>query len=540
STPVSSAAGAAQRKNRSKRIAVSQEPFTAPKSSPGFAAASDRQRGDGKKEVAAPAAFFVSLSLAQVLQQLWEMTKARDRRLLQLRQARHTTIKTFSAVNDFPAISKFLKEYDRTEQNARKIPIEELVYDAIWSAVRAKSLGVPSPYILQWIEDKVIRLPEQNPEKKESMIWLLSILRDDWSLLEQLLQESYDKNRRVGPEIRREETLRHLALTYLLAGKKTEFRSLFTMPIIRGGICNAALLHHAMHRHVPKSDLVMLRWYANSLAISQTGPIEKVPHFTTVMEPMIRHLGGRIEKWTENDPRMEKLRKWRGDFNDSELDELTHSLLDFMKYLIVDKNRGTLEDLERLERMLARLKEQKRKGDETVVIDWLNLCWKSEQPHPVINLLPSYSLVVVGRESSPYGRAVRSPEESTRVKVMEVTSTRERKHEMDDICALILAVATRGYLLSNDVPKDHIKRFRLHLRLNLKDVNQATLFEKYMSNALLMWDNKKILPPVDHSRAAQWIDNEKKELAFTLARRPHFAKPRYPYRIFEYYSLHVE
>ncbi|GMR52507.1 hypothetical protein PMAYCL1PPCAC_22702, partial [Pristionchus mayeri] len=437
-------------------------------SSPFSAAAATEKRRQGKKEVAAPAALFSSMPQSQLLQKLWELSKAREKSLpgMSEEQSRHATVNTFSALNDFPAISKFLEEYDKIEQDSRKIPIEELVYDAIWSAVRAKSLGALPPSTLKWIEDSVIRLSEPISEQKESLIWLLSILRDDWSKLLQLQQESTSQKGRVGPEIKREETLRHLALTYLQAGKKEEFRLVFLFHYDEGGMRNAALLHHAMHRSVPKSDPSMLRWYAESLAEYQRVPIKKVPNFTTLMEPIIRLLGGKIEKWAENDRRMERLRKWRGDFNDSELDELTHSLLDFIKYLIVDKKRGTLEDLERLERLLTRLKEKKRKGEETVVIDWLNLCGANHRPvMPIDNLLPSYSLVVVGRERAEGAWAPRSPRESERIKVMEVTAKREKKQELDDVCSLILTVATRGFLLSNDRTKPHIEEFKEYLRV---------------------------------------------------------------------------
>ncbi|GMR50260.1 hypothetical protein PMAYCL1PPCAC_20455, partial [Pristionchus mayeri] len=293
----------------------------------------------------------------------------------------------FSARNDFTKISELLEEFDKSEHANQLGPNVTLIHEVLWSGIRAKSFGSLPPSTLKWIEDSIMQLPEPPHPTKESMIWLLAILRDDWLLLQQLQEESSREKEKIGPEVGREETLRHLALAYLQAGKKDEFRSLWTLsgtpPLDEDDqLRNAALLHQAMQRSVSKgeSDPAMLRWYAESLTEYQRTPIEEEPQFKTIIEPMIALLGGKIERWTEKDPRMEKLRKWRDDYEDCEMDKLTHSLLDYMEHEITVKNQGSLDDLTRLERMLARIDPMKglrrmevKEKQQTIVVDWLNI-----------------------------------------------------------------------------------------------------------------------------------------------------------------------
>ncbi|GMR52506.1 hypothetical protein PMAYCL1PPCAC_22701 [Pristionchus mayeri] len=501
-----------------------------------------------------------SVPQQELLQQLWELSKTQVEResfpqcLSGIWLA--PAVKSFSARNGFTDISKLLEDSDKSEYKLKQGPNATLINEVIWSAIRAKSFGALPPPTLKWIEGEIMQLPEPLPTTKESIIWLLSILRDDWPHLQQLQQESISQKGRVGPEIKREETLRHLALAYLQAGKMEEFRSLWTSsrtPLLDGEdqLRNSALLHHAMLRSVlkGKSDPAMLRWYAQSLVEYQRTPIEEEPQFKTMMEPMIRLLGGKIEKWAKHDPRLEKLRKWRVDYEDCEMDKLIQSLLDYMKHAIFVKKHGSRNDLNRLERMLARLEPMKRmEGKEkrkTVVVDWLNLDAGGglyrQTCVDMDSFFPQCSLVVVGREKGYRGDSTpRSPKESERIKVMEVTAKREKKQELDDVCSLILAVATRGYLLSNDRTKPHIQGFKEYLQSESNDQNLSTLFENYLNDAVVRHDGSRLIEPmVDHSRAAQWIDKEKKELAFTVARKP-YSRWTHPFRYFDYYSLHID
>ncbi|GMR52511.1 hypothetical protein PMAYCL1PPCAC_22706 [Pristionchus mayeri] len=551
SSPMYAAAAAAPRKNRSKRVAASSEPFAAaPKRVPASAAeAAVKQRKHDKKEVAAPAATFVpSMSQSQVLQQLWELSKTEEYLPFpgetRVKQSR---IKAYSAHNDFPTVVKLLEEYDQSEDDKQKIHIVNLLPHVMWSAVRAKSLGALPPSILQWIEDKMIQLSNVNPQTKELMIWLLSILRDDWPQLLQLLHESCSKRGVVGPEMRGKDALRHLALTYLQAGKEEEFKLLWTMPVIpslddNDGVQDAALVHHAMLRSVPegKPNPEMLRWYAQSLAKYQRMPIEEEPMFTTMVEPMIRALGGKIEKWAENDQRMERLRKWRDDYGDLELRNLVSSLIDFMDSINSSSDDGSLEDLRRLGGILNRLSREQTRGKNTIVIDWLNLCEEGDWNKNPLNLVPHHSLVVVGQENLRGECHAASPVENKRIRVLDLTLMNDMNELNSDICSYILAVVSRGHLLTNDTRMKSFKFFRHYLENKSKDAKQSFLLKDYLNYAVLRHDHKQTIQlPVDHSRAAQWIDTEKKELAFTVARKPNSSWNN-PFRYFDYYSIHID
>ncbi|GMS99688.1 hypothetical protein PENTCL1PPCAC_21863, partial [Pristionchus entomophagus] len=170
-----------------------------------------------------------------------------------------------------------------------------------------------------------------------------------------------------------------------------------------------------------------------------------------MMVPVIRSFGGKIEMWNEDDKRKDKLRKWRDDYDQSELDNLLKSMLDYMRHRIEVDKHGDIRDLITLKRMLSQLNHDSTNGG-VVVIDWLNMPemhankFKSGS---INNFLPSYTLVIVGRQRSNAGDLTpRPPSENERIKVMEVSAKNEMKQEVDDLCSVILAIATRGHLLS--------------------------------------------------------------------------------------------
>ncbi|KAF8367157.1 hypothetical protein PRIPAC_84986 [Pristionchus pacificus] len=535
------------------------------------------------KKSAATAAGSSSAELQrqQQLQQLWELSKGMKemepfskkamKKLEDGEGAMNVShlpliVKNMSSSNDFAALSRILGGLLKEE----KVRNVRVVNEVIWAAVLAKSLGVLPPSILVWIEDTVRHLGEPIPAMKESMIWLLSILRGDLQQLQQLQQDSCSKRGVVGPELEREKTLRHLALSYLAAGQGDEFRqvcselpccfavsltlqsgaklSLWTSsktPLMEedehlGHQHTAALLHHALLRSAGsrKPDDSMLRWYAESLVAHQRTPIPENPHWQTMMTPVVSAFGGKIEKWKEGDVRVKKLRKWRDEYDDSELDKLVVSMLDHMKSLISNEY-GSSEDLRRLEKMLARVKRKDGGHGRTVVVDWLNLRGVNDEDMKMDSFLPSHSLIVVGREKSGAADCtIHPPKESKRIKVMKVTKKTQRKQEVDDICSMVLAVATRGHLLSNDKTRPHVSYFREYLRDESRDVSQSILLQNYLNDAVVRHNGCQMIQPVvEYSRAAQWIDENKKELAFTVGRKPKDEDS--PFRVIDHYSLHI-
>ncbi|GMR52505.1 hypothetical protein PMAYCL1PPCAC_22700 [Pristionchus mayeri] len=430
-TPVSAAADATKRlesalKRSKKKVAAAVEPLAAPKLQPlqeMWELSSNQKQKMRKKKVE-------------------DCMNAADKGRLGSDNWLPTLIRILCSNNDFA----FLEGDHRSELD-KLDPQVEMVHALIWSAVHAKSLGALPPSVLNWIEDALKRLPETHPSKEETIIWLLSILRDDWPQLQQLQEESCSKNGKVGPEIKREGTLRYLALTYLQAGKKEEFRSVWSSfgisPVhLDDQQPTTALVHHAMMRSAEdgQSDPAMLQWYAESLVEYQRTPIEEEPQFKTMMEPLIRALGGKIEKWTDNDPRIERLSKWRDNYNDDELDKVTQSLRDYIEHLMIVEKQVTMpEDLHRLDRMLSRLREEAKGGERTIVINWMDLRndatsrggeWNEHMKSKKISekFLPSFRLIAVTREwRSPEDKLTPPrPLESERVEVMELTSKSDK------------------------------------------------------------------------------------------------------------------
>ncbi|GMS99686.1 hypothetical protein PENTCL1PPCAC_21861 [Pristionchus entomophagus] len=529
---------------------------------PGISAAKRAHKQHSKPSAAAAAP-----SNTESLQQLWELSKSREEiDALAKRDAEdikkgvfkkpadkyfNNLIKNLSDVNDFSSLEKLLTASAECMQNEGKVPNERLITEVLWAAASAKSLGAFPPSILDWIEEAVRHLPEPFPAVKEQMIWLLSIIRGDLSMLQQLQRESSSKGERVGPQIEREKILRYAALAYLEAGNKEEFRSLWTSsdsPVIieENARVYSAMMHHSLLRREKseKPDSAMLRWYADTLVGHQRTPIDQQPEFETMMKPMIRFLGGEIEKWEIDDKRTKKLRKWRGDYDDSELNTLLLAMLEYMRHRIVNDKHGSLEDLRKLEQMLARLDKNDERKKDTVIVDWLNFAGSGRprmwMRHFDENILPSHSLIVVGREKwNRDDLTPRSPNENKRIKVMEVNAKREKRQEMDDVCSIILAVATRGHLLSNDMVRPHVDGFKKYLTSKSKDICQSILLNNYLNDAVLRHGNDCIQPVVDHSRAAQWIDKKKNELAFTVSRKTKKKVIESPYRLIDYYSLYI-
>ncbi|GMS98220.1 hypothetical protein PENTCL1PPCAC_20395, partial [Pristionchus entomophagus] len=111
---------------------------------------------------------------------------------------------------------------------------------------------------------------------------------------------------------------------------------------------------------------------------------------------------------------------------------------------------------------------------------------------------------------------------------------------LDNLCTLMLAVASRGHWLGNGgISYDYMADF-WHYRKKISiEMSQAILLRNYANDSVLRYSSSGVVQTVDHSRAPQFIDQEKKELAFTVSREIEDLPPKHPYKSIEYYSLHL-
>ncbi|GMT26991.1 hypothetical protein PFISCL1PPCAC_18288 [Pristionchus fissidentatus] len=475
-----------------------------------------------------------------------------------------------SARNDFETLSQLLQQHSKLLEREKDTVVGvRLVTSVLSAASHAKSLSSLPPSILKWIENAVQSLAEPPEKQRELMVWLLAIVRGDLPMLQQLQKEgggAKNEGGGVGPVIEKEKTLRQAALTYLEEGGNEQFRSLWSSSgsSLIGEEENeqtSALVHHGLLRRFQrgKPDPSMLRWYATNLASDQRTPIPSQPQFDTMMVPVVSALGGRIDKWTKGQlaKKESKLRRWRSAYSDVVMEDLKRAMIEYLKHSIVVEKRGSMEDLRRLEKLLDRLhsddergggrgKDEEKRRKKWVVVDWLNLC-SFEKSFDSKTFLPSHSLVIVGRDSNQGEGINQPPKETERIKTMSVTRKKEKIQEVDDVCSIIVAVATRGHLLSNDKTRPHVTGFEKYLRESSSfDVRLSRVLRDYLNDAVVTHSGQgsgsrgggALQPVVDHSRGAQWIDNKKKELMFTVARKNRVSTA--PFRYIDYYSLHID